>query len=58
MRFLAFLARYRLALGIALPFLAVPAWGQNGAAQRATLKGVNMWRSWSKRWTLVPNGTA
>jgi len=38
----AFLARHRLALGIALPLLAAPAWGRDDAAQRATLKGVTI----------------
>jgi hypothetical protein len=42
MRLLAFLSRYRLALGIALPLLTAPAWGQDSLAQRATLKGVNI----------------
>jgi hypothetical protein len=31
-----------LALGIALPLLTAPAWAQDGAAQRATLKGVTV----------------
>ena len=42
MRRLAFLSHHRLALGIALPLLAAPAWGQDSAAQRATLKGVTI----------------
>jgi hypothetical protein len=42
MRLFAFLSRHRLALGIALPLVAAPAWGQDGPAQRATLKGVNI----------------
>ena len=42
MRRLAFLSHHRLALGIALPLLAAPAWGQDGTAQSATLKGVTL----------------
>ncbi len=42
MRLLAVLARHRLALGIALPLLAAPAWCQDGPAERATLRGVNI----------------
>ena len=42
MRLTAFLVRQSLALGIALPLLAAPAWGQDGTAQSATLKGVTL----------------
>ncbi len=42
MRLLAFLTRHRLALGSVLLLLAAPAWGQDGAAQRATLKGITI----------------
>ena len=40
MRLLTFLSRRRLALGIVLLLPAATAWGQDSAAQRATLKGV------------------
>ena len=40
MRLLTFLSRRRLALGIVLLLPAAIAWGQDSAAQRATLKGV------------------
>jgi hypothetical protein len=42
MRLATFLSRHRLALGIALPLLAAPVWGEDSAAQRATLKGVTI----------------
>jgi hypothetical protein len=42
MRRFAFLCRHRsLVVGIGLLLLPVSAWGQGGAAQRATLKGIN-----------------
>jgi len=40
MRLLTFLSRRRLALGIVLLLPAATAWGQDSAAQRATLKGI------------------
>ena len=40
MRLLTFLSRRRLALGIVLLLPIATAWGQDSAAQRATLKGV------------------
>jgi hypothetical protein len=40
MRMLAVSAGHRLALGIVLVLAAAPAWGQDGPAQRATLRGV------------------
>jgi hypothetical protein len=42
MRVLAFLSRASVVLILALPLLAAPARGQDGAAQRATLKGVTI----------------
>ena len=35
-------SRHTLALGIALPLLTAPAWAQDSASQRATLKGVTV----------------
>ena len=42
MRLNAFPSCRRIVLTVALLILAVPAWGQDGAAQRATLKGITI----------------
>jgi hypothetical protein len=40
MRLLPFLSRHRIVLTVTLLLWSIPAWGQDSAAHRATLKGV------------------